>query len=68
MPVIQENPAASVRFFSSHHGLCLFDPDTYKIFMYHNGSWVESIDPDFRETIRFGSVELSRQEALNILA
>jgi hypothetical protein len=42
----------------------MFDPETFKMYLYREGSWVESKDPLLREDIRMRSVELSREEAL----
>jgi hypothetical protein len=54
----------SVTFFRNDRVLCMFDPETFKLYLYQHGSWVESEDPKLREDIRFSSVELSREEAL----
>jgi hypothetical protein len=56
----------SVKFFRSDGTICMFDPDTFKIHLYQHGGWVESDDPKLREDIRFRSVELSREEALQL--
>jgi hypothetical protein len=42
----------------------MFDPDTFKVYLYDAGRWVESDDLKLREDIRFRSVELSQNEAL----
>ena len=54
----------SVKFFRKEHALCMFDPDTFKIYLYNEDRWVESDDLKLREEIRLSSVELSRNEAL----
>ena len=54
----------SVKFFRNEHALCMFDPDTFKIYLYDADQWVESDDLKLREAIRLSSVELSREEAL----
>jgi hypothetical protein len=42
----------------------MFDPETFKMYLYRDGRWIESEDPAIREDIRLRSVELSRREAL----
>jgi hypothetical protein len=54
----------SVKYFQNEQAVCMFDPDTFKVYLYDAGRWVESEDPMLREDIRFRSVELSRREAL----
>ncbi len=54
----------SVKFFRNDHALCMFDPDTFKIYLCDGGRWVESDDLNLREEIRLRSIELSRNEAL----
>jgi hypothetical protein len=54
----------SVKFFQKDHSVCMFDPDTFKVYLYDAGRWVESDDLKLREDIRFRSVELSQNEAL----
>jgi hypothetical protein len=63
-----ETTPLHVKFFRNEHGVCLFDPDTFKMYVYDNGRWVESDDLRLREEIRFRSVELSRREALQHVA
>jgi hypothetical protein len=58
----------SVTFFRNDRILCMFDPETFKLYLNQHGSWVESDDPKLREDIRFSSVELSREEARRALA
>lgn len=54
----------SVKFFQKDHAVCMFDPDTFKVYLHAAGRWVESEDLALREDIRFRSVEISRNEAL----
>jgi|MudIll2142460700_1097286.scaffolds.fasta_scaffold116031_2 hypothetical protein len=54
----------SVKFFRNDRLLCMFDPETFKMYLYRDGRWIESEDPTIREDIRLRSVELSRREAL----
>ncbi len=54
----------SVQFFRNDRLLCMFDPETFKMYLYRDGRWIESEDPTIREDIRLRSVELSRREAL----
>ncbi len=54
----------SDKFFQNDNALCMFDPDTFKVYRYDAGRWVESDDLELREDIRFHSIELSRKEAL----
>jgi len=54
----------SVKFFRNDRFLCMFDPETFKMYLYQQGRWIESRDPAVREDIRLRSVELSRREAL----
>jgi hypothetical protein len=66
-----DNPNAgvysmSVKFFRSDGTICMFDPETFKIHLYQGAGWVESDDPELREDIRFRSVELSRDQALQL--
>ncbi len=56
----------SVKFFRSDGTICMFDPETFKIHLYQGAGWVESDDPELREDIRFRSVELSRDQALQL--
>lgn len=51
----------SVTFFRNDRILCMFDPETFKLYLYQHGAWVESDDAKLREDIRFSSVELSRE-------
>jgi hypothetical protein len=46
-----EAPVA-VKFFQNNHVVCMFDPDTFKVYLYDAGRRVESDDPDLREDIR----------------
>lgn len=59
-----EATPSSVKFFQNGHAVFLFDPDTFKVYLYAAGRWVESDDMKLREDIRFRSLELSRKEAL----
>jgi hypothetical protein len=54
----------SVKFFRNDRFLCMFDPETFKMYLFQEGTWIESKDPAIREDIRLRSVELSRREAL----
>jgi hypothetical protein len=54
----------SVKFFQNDHAVCMFDLDTFKVYLYDAGRWVESDDLELRENIRFRSIELSRDEAM----
>ena len=54
----------SVKFFRNDRFLCMFDPETFKVYLYLDGRWTESKDPAVLEDIRLRSVELSRSEAL----
>jgi hypothetical protein len=55
----------SIKFFRNHRTLFMFDPETYKTFVYQAGKWVESNEPDCLDEIRFRTVELSMSEVLN---
>ena len=55
----------SVKFFRSDLTLCMFDPETFKMYLYREGRRIESNDPALREDIRLRSVELSPHEALS---
>jgi hypothetical protein len=59
-----EATPVSVKFFQKDHADCMFDPDTFKVYLHAAGRWVESEDLTLREEIRFRSVEISRNEAL----
>ncbi len=54
----------TAKFFRSDRFLCMFDPETFKMYLYRDGRWIESKDPALRENIRMRSVELSHEEAL----
>jgi hypothetical protein len=54
----------SFKFFRNDRFLCMFDPETFKIYLYREGHWIESDDPVLREDIRLCSVELSWKEAI----
>jgi hypothetical protein len=56
----------SVQFFRNDETVCMFDPETYQMYLRQGGSWVESNDLQLRENIRFRSIELSRKEALQL--
>jgi hypothetical protein len=62
--LISEETPVSAWFFENDHAVCMFDPDTFKVYLYDAGRWVESDDLKLREDIRFRSVELSQNEAL----
>jgi len=42
----------SVKFFRNDRLLCMFDPETFKMYLYRDGRWIESEDPAIREDIR----------------
>jgi hypothetical protein len=52
------------RFFRKEHITCMFDPETFKIYLRQGEYWVETQDQGLRERIRLGAVELTRKEAL----
>jgi hypothetical protein len=54
----------SVKFFRYDRFLCMFDPETFKMYLCRDGRWIETKDPAIREDIRLRSFELSRREAL----
>jgi hypothetical protein len=64
MMLAREVIPLSVKFFRNERFLCMFDPETFKMYLYRDGGWIESKDPAVREEIRLRSVELSREEAL----
>ena len=59
-----ETTPISLKFFRNDHAVCMFDPDTFKVYLYDAGRWIQSDDLALREDIRFRSVELSRDEAM----
>jgi len=61
-----EPVSMSVKFFRSDRTLYMFDPETFQIHLYQHGCWVASDDPTLREDIRFHSVELSHDQALQL--
>jgi hypothetical protein len=54
----------SIKFFRNQRALFMFDPETYKTFVYQAGRWVESNQPDCLDEIRFRTVEISMSEIL----
>jgi hypothetical protein len=56
----------SAKYFHNDHSLYMFDPETFQIHLYQHGCWVESDDSTLREDIRFHSVELSRDQVLQL--
>lgn len=56
----------SAKYFHNDHFLCMFDPETFQIHLYQHGIWVASEDSTLREDIRFRSVELSHDQALQL--
>lgn len=45
-----EETPVSAWFFENDHAVCMFDPDTFKVYLYDAGRWVESDDLKLRET------------------
>jgi hypothetical protein len=54
----------SIKFFRNQRALFMFDPETYKTFVYQAGRWVESNQQDCLDEIRFRTVEISMSEVL----
>jgi hypothetical protein len=54
----------STKFFRNQRALFMFEPETYKTFVYQAGRWVESNQPDCLDEIRFRTVEISMSEIL----
>lgn len=54
----------SIKFFRNQRALFMFEPETYKTFVYQAGRWVESNQPDCLDEIRFRTVEISMSEIL----
>ena len=52
----------SNKFFRNDRALFMFNPETYEIFVYKAGSWVETKESDCLDEIRFRTVELSISE------
>jgi hypothetical protein len=58
----------SIKYFHNPRALFMFDPETYKTYVYETGEWVESNDLGCLDEIRFHTVELSISEALGMLS
>jgi hypothetical protein len=56
----------SVKYFRNGHTLYMFDPETFQIHLYQHGRWVPADGSTLREDIRFRSVELSHDQALQL--
>jgi hypothetical protein len=56
----------AVKFFRNAHTVFMFDPDTFQVYRYDAGRWIQSDDIQLREDIRMCSVEVSRAEALQL--
>ena len=52
----------SNKFFRNQNVLFMFDPETYRTFVYNTGKWVETKESDCLDEIRFRTVELSISE------
>lgn len=59
-----EAAPVSDKFFQNDHALCMFDPDTFKVYPYDAGRWVESDDLKLREDIRFRSIEIQCRDRI----
>ena len=57
----------SNKFFRNPRALFMFDPKTYKTYVYKAEKWVESNESGFLDEIRFHTVELSMSEVLDLL-
>ena len=52
----------SNKFFRNQRAVFMFDPETYRAFVYKAGKWVETNESDCLDEIRFRTVELSISE------
>ena len=57
----------SLKYFNSHEVPFIFDPDCYKIFMLIGDQWVEIVDADIRNRVRFDSTEITMREAQELI-
>jgi hypothetical protein len=57
----------SNKFFRNQQALFMFDPETYRTFVYNAGKWVETNESDCLDEIRFRTVELSISEATDTI-
>jgi hypothetical protein len=53
----------SPKFFRNDRAMCMFDPDTFKLYRHQAGCWVEGTDSEARERVRLRSIELIREQA-----
>jgi hypothetical protein len=55
-----------VKFFRNANAVFMFDPETFQVYQYNAGRWVQSNDLKLREDIRLCSAEVSHREALQL--
>ena len=56
----------SMKYFCKDDVPVVFDPDTFKIYMFIGDRWIEVGDEKLRDMIRFHAREISRSEALTL--
>jgi hypothetical protein len=57
----------SNKFFRNQRAVFMFDPETYRAFVYKAGKWVETNESDCLDEIRFRTVELSISEVTDTI-
>ena len=56
-----------MKYFNTHDVPFMFDPDVHKIFMLIGDEWVEIIDGDIKNKVRFKSTEITKREAMTLV-
>jgi hypothetical protein len=53
----------SMKYFNTHDVPFMFDLNACRIFMLIGDHWVEMVDSDIKERVRFDSTEITEKEA-----
>ena len=53
----------SMKYFNAHDVPFMFESNACRIFMLIGDHWVEMVDSDIKDRIRFDSIEITEKEA-----
>lgn len=57
----------SMKYFNACDVLFMFDPNAHRIFMFIGDHWVEMVDSDIKNKLRFDSTEITKKEAMTLI-
>jgi hypothetical protein len=56
-----------MKYFNTHDVPFMFDPNDYRIFMFIGDHWVEIVDSDIENQVRFDSTEITKKEVAALI-